>query len=163
MRRSAQGGTRDEDRRELAWPRHDVGRESGGLPIVSPSALKRTVCRGRSCRTTVCDSLTTTDGAWLPRGAALGRRLLAEVATIVTPDTIPSLAPTAHRAEMDALEAPPGTSPHASGDSPPGCADCDRKPQLGLHAHPGRAEESGSSRGTVDDRHDPQAGHSTER
>ena len=97
-------------------------------------------------------------------GARLGRRLLAQVATIVTPDTISPLAPAAHRPEMDVPERPAWTPQRAPGDSPPGRADGDRESELGLHAHPRRVEESRSSRGAVDHCHDPQgAGHPTER
>lgn len=65
---------------------------------------------------------------------------------------------------MEASEAAPRAAQHASGDSSPRGANGDRQPKLGLHAHPGRADESGSSRGTIDDCLDSQAaGYSTEQ
>jgi hypothetical protein len=55
-------------------------------------------------------------------GERLGRRMLAQVAMIVTPDT---MAPAAHRPEMDVLETASRTAQCAPGDPPPRRADGD--------------------------------------
>jgi hypothetical protein len=91
------------------------------------------------------------------RGARLGRRILAEVATIVTPDTILRW----HRQLIARKWTYPTHRPGRPGVlleiRLPGRADGDRESELGLHPHPGRAEESGASRGAVDHRRDPEA------
>ena len=49
---------------------------------------------------------------------------------------------------MDVLETASRTTKCAPGDPPARRADGDGEPAVGLYAHPGRAEESESSRGT---------------
>jgi len=46
-------------------------------------------------------------------GAPLGRRLLAQVATVVTPDTILRWQPAANREEVDVLETRSWTAEHS--------------------------------------------------
>jgi putative transposase len=96
-------------------------------------------------------------------GARLGRRLLGQVPTIVTPDTILRWHRQLIARKWTYRKGRPGR---------PGVLPEIRRVVVRmatenpswLHAHPRRVEESRSSRGAVDDRHDPQgAGRPTER
>jgi hypothetical protein len=95
-------------------------------------------------------------------GHRLGRRILADVATIVTPDTILRW----HReliAEVDVPHVAARATRLASRNSPVDGPNGDRQSELGLHAHSGRAQEPGPSSRPIDDRENPQgAPNSTE-
>jgi hypothetical protein len=89
-------------------------------------------------------------------GAPLGRRLLTKVATIVTADTILRW----HRhliARKWTYSRRRLGRPGVPRDSSAGGPDGVRESELGLYPPSGCVEESGASRGAVDDRHDPQA------
>jgi hypothetical protein len=90
------------------------------------------------------------------RGNRLGRQVLRQMATIVTPDTI-AMASAAHRAEVDVPKQPCRPPGCARRDSPPGCADGGREPHLGVHANPRRPQECGASRGPLDNRPNSQS------
>ena len=71
------------------------------------------------------------------RGRRLGRRLLRQVATIVTPDTILRWASTADRAQVDVRHETIGPSDRRRGDPTPDRADGGGESALGLHQNPG--------------------------
>ena len=79
------------------------------------------------------------------KAKGLGRKLLQEVATMVTPETLLAW----HRrliAQKIRRQPPAGTRPteEIRGDRGSGGANGKRKPQLGLSSNPGSAVQSGS-------------------
>ena len=67
------------------------------------------------------------------RGKALGRELLGEVATIVTPDTIFGVAPEAHRAEVDVPAKGSRATADGERNRETGALHGGGEPRVGLH------------------------------
>ena len=85
----------------------------------------------------------------------LGRRALREVATIVTPDTLPPVAPATHRAEVDLRKDRNTPSQRPRRDPLVSRSNRERESDVGLHADPRCAQESRAPCRTLNDCTDP--------
>jgi hypothetical protein len=127
-------------------------RQAAVAYLIDENRILRAQLRGRRLR------LTDEDRCRLARcGHRLGRRLLSQVATIVTPDTILRW----HRQ----LIARKWTYANERCSRPGVLAEIRRlvvrmaeeNPTWGLHTDPRRAEERGASRRAIDDRPNPES------
>jgi transposase InsO family protein len=90
------------------------------------------------------------------KGQRLGRRVLRQVATIVTPDTILRWHRQLIARKWTFTPTRPGRPGVMKEISTPDCADSHRESRLGLHSDPGGAEELGPQRGQEYGRHGPE-------
>src|SRR5262245_51300069 len=97
-------------------------------------------------------------------GTALGRALMREVATLVTPETILRWHRELIARKWTYQRHRPGRPRRAPRDPAFGGPDGDPESALGIHAHPRSVEERRASGGPVDDCGHPEGGrHPCER